>query len=651
MRHQEKHFYDFGPFRFDPQQHRLLRDGNPVALTPKAMDALLVLVQNKGNLLEREALMQAVWADSFVEDANLTVAISNLRKALGQSGETAEYIETIPRVGYRFVADVREVRETLAPLIVEKHTRSQTVIEEEFLEDAGSPLEKVVSQPRTAGVFSLPVVFRRHGVATLLTILTLVGAFLGVVIYLKPGQHSMAAAGNIRMRSIRSLAVLPPKVLSVGDDHSLSLGMADALITKLAGLRKLTLRPTSSISRYVATNTDSVAVGRSLGVDAVLEGALQREDGRLRLTLQLIDVGSGTEIWAGKFDEADADIFKLQDSVSQQMVDVLSLNLTQDEKAELTKRLTHNPEAYALYLKGNYFWNKRGAEVQKSIDYFRKAIALDPGFVEAYVGLAKVNATTIERSPEAELLVEKALKLDNTCAEAHATLGFIRMFLHWDWEGAGQSLDRALELDPNSSLAHHWKGVYLSLLGRLDEAKAEMHRALELDPVSLIITADIGQLHYFASEYDQAIDYCNRALALDNDFWVARVYLTYIYREKGMEQKTFDELLRSWHVAPETAEAKRLKEIFAQSGLKGLDKDFLERILNSGNASVEKPIGWVQLYLNAGKNDKALQWLSRAAEEREFMLPFINVDPYYDSLREDPQFKEVLRHLAFPPRS
>jgi DNA-binding winged helix-turn-helix (wHTH) protein/TolB-like protein len=558
MLNPENHFYDFGPFRFDPQQHRLLRDGNPVSLPPKVMDALLVLVQNKGKLLEREVLMQAVWADSFVEDANLTVAISNLRKVLGQNGETAEYIETIPRVGYRFVADVREVHERPAPLIVEKHTVSQTVIEEELLEeDPAVPLTEVAKVTRPAAMSraaaSLPVVLRHHRTAAFLTMIILVGAVVGGFVYLRPSGRGIAATNSVRMRSIRSLAVLPPKVLGGGDDASLSLGMADALITKLGGLHKLTLLPTSAISRYVANNDDSTAVGRALGVDAVLEGTLQREAGRMRLTLQLIDVASATEIWTGKFDEADTDIFKLQDSVSQQMVDVLSLNLTQDEKTGLTKRQTENPEAYALYLKGNYFWSKRGPDAMESTDYFRKAIDLDPGFVQAYVGLAKVDATLLPRSAEAQKFVAKALQLDNTCAEAHATLGFIHMFHHWDWAGAGQELDRAIELDPDSSVAHHWKGVYLSLLGRLDEAKGEMHRALELDPLSLIITADIGQLHYFAREYDQAIDYCNRALALDNEFWVAHVYLTYIYRAKGMEQKTFDELLRSWREAPETA--------------------------------------------------------------------------------------------------
>jgi len=652
MLNPERHYYEFGPFRFDGQKHRLSRDGEPVALPPKSMDALLVLVQNKGKLLEREALLQAVWADSFVEDANLTVAISNLRKALGQNGEAAEYIETIPRVGYRFVAEVREVHERPAPLIVEKHTRSQTVIEEEFVEeDLPAPVTTVADATAVSPAVSLPLVLRRHRTAGFLTMLTLIGAAVGGFVYLRPSGRGVAATTSVRMRSIRSLAVLPPKVLGAGSDEpSLSLGMADALITKLGGLHRLTLRPTSAISGYVA-KSDSVAVGRALGVDAVLEGTLQREAGRMRLTLQLLDVASATEIWTGKFDEADTDIFKLQDSASQQMADVLSLNLTQDEKTGLAKRWTQNTEAYASYLKGNYFWNKRGDEVLKSIDHFHKAIDLDPNFVQAYVGLAKVHATSLSRSAEAQSLVEKALQLDNTNAEAHATLGFIRMFHHWDWAGAGHEFDRAIELDPESSVAHHWKGVYLSLLGRLDEAKAEMHRALELDPLSLIITVDIGQLHYFAREYDQAIDYCNRALALDNEFWMAHVYLIYIYRAKGMEQKTFDELLRSQHQSLESKEGKRLNEIFARSGLKGLDKDYLERSLSSADQGSLRAISWVQLYLNAGDNDKALKWLSRATEEREFLLPFINVDPFYDPLREDPRFKEIISHMALPPRS
>jgi DNA-binding winged helix-turn-helix (wHTH) protein/TolB-like protein/Tfp pilus assembly protein PilF len=651
MRNPEKHFYDFGPFRFDPEKQRLLRDGNLVSLKPKAMDALLVLVQNKGKLLEREALMQAVWADSFVEDANLTVAISSLRKALGQNGETAEYIETIPRVGYRFVAEVKEVWETPAPLIVEKHTRSQTVIEEEFVEDASVHVGKVIAHPRNSGAVPLPVVFGQHRTAAFLTIIILVCVALGGVVYFKPGQRGAAEARNLRARSIRSLAVLPPKVLNAADDPSLSLSMADALITKLTGLRKITLRPTSSISRYVATNIDSVTVGRSLGVDAVLQGTLRSEGGRLRLTLQLIDVASGAEIWAGKFDESDSNISRLQDAVSQQMMDVLLLNLTLDEKTEFTKRQTQNPEAYALYLRGNYFWNKRGVESVKAAQYYRKAIELDPNYARAYVGLATVDACEHIPSPEAQAMVELALQLDNNLSEAHATYGFIKMFHYWDWEGAERELNRAIELDPNSVTAHHWKGVYLSIRSRLDEAKIEMHQALELDPLSIPVMADIGQLHYFAREYDQAIEYCNRALSIDPDFQMAHRYLEDIYRAKGMETEAMVEWAEYnnyfWkYVGMEPAARQKAREHFLTAGSKRMASEELQWVL-AQKETERRPLAHrlAQLYCILGDKQQAVRWLSMSIAKPSFWLVYIGLDPSFDSLRNEPGFKEVLEKM------
>ena len=651
MRNPVKQFYEFGPFRLDLERHRLMRDGESVPLPPKAMEALLVLVRNPGKMLERVALMQAVWADTFVEDANLTVAISQLRKALGRNDAT-EYIETIPRIGYRFVADVRQISEEPAPLIIEKRTMSRTVIEEEVVPDeppARTNSEAVVVSPaaKTQSVF-----LGRHASASLIAVAALVALALGAVLYPKGRENKTSIGGPATPLAIRSIAVMPPKALSSeADSASLSLGIADALITRLGAVRRVVVRPTTAMSRYVDNVQDPLAAGRALGVDAVLEGSFQRVNRRVRVTFRLLEVGSGAQLWAGNFDEADADIFTLEDSVSQGVADALALNLTSDEKALLTRRQTQNPEAYALYLKGNYFWNRRGIEVEKGIEYFRKAIDLDPNFAQAYVGLAKVYATSSPHHLEAEALIEKALHLDNTLAEAHATQGFIRMFHHWDWAGAGQALDRAIELDPNSSMAHHWRGVYLSLLGRLDEAKTEMHRALDLDPLSLIIMSDIGQLHYFAREYDQATDYCNRALTLDKEFWTAHVYLTYIYRARGMEQQAFDEILRSRHLNPESGEAKRVMEIFSRSGLKGVYKNDLDRFLKPGGDKGVVPIAMAQIFLDAEDNGRALHWLARSVADREFLLPFINVDPYYDSLRDEPRFKEILQQLNFPPRS
>jgi len=596
-----------------------------VLLKAKAVDALWILVQHPRKMMERETLLRAVWSDASVEDANLTVAISHVRKALGENGETTDYIETIPRVGYRFLADVREVCEEPASLVVEKHTVSETVIDEE--------------------VFSTATASRRMN-AVLLGTLILVVVALSTALYVKRGSRQTAGSGNTTALPVRSLAVLAPKALTaVAEVSSLSLGMADALITLLGGIHQLVVRPTSSIIRYTDGGQDALDIGRALGVDAVLEGSLQRANGRVRITVQLMDVRSGAQLWAGKFDEADADIFKLQDLMSAEIADALALKLTREQRALLTRRPTDNPAAYALYLQGNYFWNKRLGELEKGVPYFQKAIALDPNFARAYVGLANIHAAISAPSPEAEMLIEKALQLDDTLAEAHATRGFIRMFHHWDWVGAEQALDRALALNPNSAAAHHWRGVYLSLRGRLDEAKGEMHRALELDPQSAIITADIGQLHYFAHQYDQSIDYCRRAQALDSEILIPHFYARDSYLAKGMEREAFAEWLRTAYNNRSVAEPK-IRAIFARDGFRGVARQQLDYYLGPGAATKPSPWSLAYLSLAAGDKEQALRWLTRGYEEHLFMLPFINVDPLYDPVRQDPRFQDILHRIG-----
>ena len=645
-----RHFYEFGEFRLDAKKHRLLRHGEVVPLSPKSIEALLLLVQNPGKPLEREALMQAVWADTFVEDANLTVAISHLRKALGQNGETAEYIETVPRVGYRFVADVREIREQPAPLIVEKHTLSRTVIEEEVISDDPRSEEKTeaIAVP-FAATKRTSLVMSRNATVSLISVAALFALGLGTLLYVKSGERKTNEPARVVPISIKSLAVLPPQPLSgEAENPSLSLGMADALITRLGGIQRVVVRPTSSIVRYVDNNQDPVGAGRALGVDAVIEGTLQRDSGRTRVSLRLRNVANGSQLWAGNFEEANADIFKLQDSISEQVAEALLPDLSQRDRALLHKQRTTNPEAYALYLKGNYFWGKRGDEATKSVDYFRKAIELDPNFAEAYVALAAKDATNWNPSAEAEMLIDKALQLDPNLAEAHATLGFIHMFHHWDWPAAETELDRAIELDPYSATAHHWKGVYLSLRGRLDEAKAEMHRALELDPLSLIIMADIGQVHYFAHEYDQAIDYCNRALALDSDFYTAHEYLIDIYLMKGIDQEVLNELFKLDYRESPLQEKQRVRDIFSRGGVRAVFADQIASRQKHDSGAVNALIIG-RLYCRLGDKGPALFWLDRAMSgPRHFAQPYLNVDPLYDNLRSDPRFKEILHHMNLP---
>ena len=636
-----RHFYEFGDFRLDADKHRLLRDGEVVPLSPKAVEALFVLVRNPGKPLEREALMQAVWAESFVEDANLTVAISHLRKALGQNGETAEYIETIPRLGYRFVAEVREAYEEPKSLIVEKHTQSRTVIEEELLPDHDPVTEAIVVRDASSFARMLPVNRTLAQIAAGTILILTLGSFL----YFRRGNERDAAAGNPTASRIRSIAVLPPKSLNnQSENPALSLGIADALIARLGGIQKIVVRPTSAIARYAGLNQDSLTAGRALGVDAVVDGTLQRDQGRMRIRLRLLNVSDGRQLWTGSFDEGDADLFKLQDSISQQLGSALYSDLSQNEKESLSKQQTKNTDAYALYLQGNYFWNKRGPEAGKSVEYFRKAIELDPNFAQAYASLAAVDATGAIPSPEADSLIDKALRLDDSLAEAHATLGLIKMFHHWDWVAAETELNRAIELNPNSSVAHHWKGTYLSIRGRFDEAKAEMHRALELDPVSLIIMADIGQVHYFAHEYDQAIEYCNKALALDPDFRVAHWYLLDIYWAKGADEAVLNEL-PSLEFRSSPAETKQhLRQIFERGGLREI---VAEQIASQANDKVVTPINMARLYSRIGDKEHAVFWLDRAVSgQRMFLTAYTGVDPLYDSLHADPRFKSIVNQMG-----
>ena len=639
------HTYEFGPFRLEVERHRLLRDGEVLAVPPRALDALLMLVQRRWQMVRRQDLMEAIWVDTFVEDSNLTVAVSQLRKALGEN-ERARYIETIPRVGYRFVGDVREVIEEPGPLIVEKRTQSRTVIAEEIEPDVSPPSADpltIVAPSRLKIV--LPNLTPRRG---FVAVAAAIVVSLGSLIYFQRTAQNAATSGTFAAAGIRSLAVLPPKPIGPeSESASVSLGIADSLITRLGAIHNLSVRPTSAVARYVDQNEDPLSTARGLKVDAVLDGTIQHDHGRTRITLRLLNTTNGNQLWAGNFDEADADIFKLQDSISQRVAEALSPNLTKDQREQLVRRQTTNKEAYALYVKGNYFWNKRGPEAARSKEYLRRAVELDPNFAQAYATLAAVDAATSAiPSPEAEALVDKALQLDDSLAEAHATLGFIRMFHHWDWPTAEKELNRAVELDPNSAVAHHWKGVYLSIVGRSDEAKAEMHRALDLDPLSLIIMADIGQLHYFAHEYDQALDYCNRALALDPDFWTAHEYLLDIYHAKGMNQESLEELLKLDYRESTPEVRQHVEEMYARGGINAVFAEQLNSYLKDPN-NERRSIIIAKWYSRLGDYQRALYWLNQAASANSsFWTAYMKVEPLYEPLHNDRRFSQIVNRMG-----
>ncbi|HKR60599.1 MAG TPA: winged helix-turn-helix domain-containing protein, partial [Pyrinomonadaceae bacterium] len=550
-----KHAFEFGPFRLEVERHRLLRHNEVIILPPRAIDALLVLVQRPWMMVKREELMGAVWPDSFVEDSNLTVAVSQLRKALAENGNGAAYIETVPRGGYRFVADVREVDEQPGSLIVEKHTLSETVIEEEFLHEQSQ--SKIQSTAVVAPVTGWRASINRHKIAILATIILLLGTFVGGFKYFNRAESLLLAPENRAGLPIRSITVLPLKPITTSDsDKALSLGLADSLITRLGSSQSIVVRPVSSITQYADDEYDALAVGRKLQTDAVLEGSFQRADNHLRVSLKLLLVADGKQIWSNTFDVSESDIFRLQDRIATEAASALVLNLNQQQRDRVLKQYTDNLEAYRAYLRGRYFFHSRDkniANLDKAISEFEQALRLDANYVLAYSGLAdayarKAAAASGEKHKElydkAKTFAQQALLLDDNLAEAHAAIGWINRVYDWDWTGSEKHLKRAIELAPNEADHYRLYALLLITTGRTKEALEPARKARDLyavernNPFAFALLCD--------RQFSESIREYSRTLEVSPDSADSRHGLALAYLKSGM----YREVIQTVHQSP-----------------------------------------------------------------------------------------------------
>jgi DNA-binding winged helix-turn-helix (wHTH) protein/TolB-like protein/Tfp pilus assembly protein PilF len=661
--------YEFGGFRLDPNRRRLLRDGEIVPLSSKAIETLIVLLQNPGEILDRETLMRAVWADTIVEDGNLSVAISQLRKAFGKESDPDEFIQTVPRVGYRFVAEVREVMEESTPFMVEKNGFSQPVsLEGELISKNGAEFatapanvgsgelgsrngahrESKAAAPAERRSLFAPVgtgVFRWENRQTLTVISVLGLALIGLLIYSRTASRPKLPATTAE---VKSMAVLPLKTLGAKpEDEYLGLGLADALINRLGRMRQIAIRPISAVQKYVEREPqDPIGAGRELGVEAVLEGSVQQHGDALRVTLRLLRVGDGVALWSGKFDEKFTDIFAMQDSISQQVAEASVLNLSREERQLLSKRQTDNVEAYRLYLKGRYFWNKRTqAGSQQSLRYFRQAIEIDPTYALAYAGLADAYAMLVwqdnraqaEFVPKAKAAAVRALQIDETLAEAHTSLGFVKFWYDWDFVGAESEYRRAIELNPDYSTAHHWYGEFLVLTGRPEEGFRELKLAQEADPLSLIINADIGKMFFFTRQQDRAIEQLQKTLEMEPDFPVAHLFLAMAYEQKGMYENAISELQELANVpGSRTIFKAELAYIYGQSGRRTEALSILND-LEAPTTSRQPVPAYEMALVHAGLGDtkQALEWLDKAKTAHDPFLIYAQTDPNFDRVRAD----------------
>jgi DNA-binding winged helix-turn-helix (wHTH) protein/TolB-like protein/Flp pilus assembly protein TadD len=647
---QTTRLFEFENFRLDERERQLLRNGEPIPLTPKAFDTLVLLLENGGHAVAKDALMQRVWPDAFVEEATLAQNIRTLRKALGQTASGGQYIETIPKHGYRFATTVRQSLPDEPDLIIERSSRSSGVIDgDETSGDlgpaAGNRASTHLGMPAAAAWMKMD---SRKRITWLLAAVCLLALGAGAVFRL--GQPRVKQP---RPAAPRTIAVLPFNPISVeGHDEYLELGMADSLITKLSNIQQIVVRPTSAVRAYSNSDRDPVAAGRDLKVESVLEGSVEKIGDRVRVSVRLIDVRDGKPLWGYECKDRCSDVFELQDSISERIAGALALALTGDEKRLLAKRYTDNAEAYGLYLRGRYFWNKRTREgLEKAIEYFHQAIDVDAGYALAYAGLADCYnvlgsldwIAPKEGFARVQEAATKALELDDTLAEAHNSLAWVRFDL-WDWAAAESEFKRALDLNPNYAAAHQWYAEYLTAMGRFDEAIAEIRRAQQLEPESLIINTIAAQTYYYARQYDQAIEQCRRTLELDPNFEFAYVYLGYAYIQKRMygEAIAAFKRARQWDGTPRMFAMTGVT--YAISGDRANATKALGQLLATSKQSYIGRYGIAEINASLGNRDEALEWL-----EKEYLehanLTFLKVEPCLDGLREDPRFTDLLRRM------
>lgn len=652
--------YQFGPFRLDTEKRLLVRDGVPVTLTPKTYETLLALICHRGRVIEKSELMEILWPDSFVEENNLNQNISALRKALGERPEEPRYIKTVPGRGYRFVADVSEVVEEeedeskggepcqQLPLSEEGET-IQLLETSEAPSDAEGPAQQKSSAAKTKTRWLNPMLF--IALAVLLSV-----GLLGYY-FLKRGSPQPLNAGL----AVKSIAVLPFRQLNGKgvDDEYLGVGLADALITSLSNTRQIVVRPTSAILKYDNPHQEPLAAGREQGVDSLLEGTFQRAGDRIRVDVQLVRVSDGVPLWAAKFDENFTDIFKVQDSISEQVTRALLLKLSGEERKEVTKRYTENTEAYQLYLKGRYFLYKRQNEdFQKAIDSFQQAIQKDPGYALAYAGLADAYSALgsysvipgTESALKAAEAATKAIELDDTLSEAHTALGSLKLYYYWNRTAAETEFKRAIELNPTSAEAHYKYAYCLITLGRNEESIAEIKRAQELDPLSLAINADAGELYYFARQTEQAIEQLRKAIDMDPGFVRAHFLLG-----RALEQKhDFPAAIAEFNTARSlSANNNEMLTALGQGYAAWGKRDEAQKVLNElqqrSKQGYISPHFMAIIYASLGDRDQAFEWLDRAVEKRFPPLIYLEVNPIWDNLRTDPRFAELRRKIGLAP--
>ena len=574
---QTKTSYEFGPFRVDARERRLLRGGKVVPLRPKVFDILLVLVQNSGHILSKDEVMKFVWPNTAVEEGNIARNISTLRSALGERPREHQYIETVPWRGYRFVASVRDV-----------------------LDESVKP-------------------------------------------------------------TVSSIAVLP--FVNVASDPNLDYladGIAETLINNLSQLAQLKVMSRNSTFRYKGREADVSMIARELDVDSVLMGRVAERDDLLSVSLELVDARDDTHIWGAQYIRNPADLFTVQETIAREITDKLRLKLTSEVQKRLTRRHTESAEAYQLYLKGRYYFNKLTVDgIKKGIEHHQQAVGKDPHYALAYAGLADCY-NYFAKPGEAKQAVSKALELDDGLGEAHGSLGFLKFVYDWDFVGAEAEFKHALELSPNYAEAHHWSAIYFANLGRHEEASIEAKHAVELDPLSLLMNMTPALASYLARDYDAAVQQLQKIIEMEPNFPAAHSVLGNVYLQQELFEQAMAEYQKVLELSPGIAAVERaIKALMAHAYAKWRKRNkamkLLDELTKQSNKSDQSPPATsvsphsiAEIYSALGQTEKAFEWLNKAYDLHDMQMVSLLTNPTLDRLRSDTRFADLVRRVGLP---
>ena len=617
----DKKFYEFGPYRMDPERGLLFRGGEQIALTAKAFETLLILVRNAEQVVTKEELMRPLWPDTFVEEANLTQHISMVRKALGESPQDRRYIVTLPGRGYRFAERVRPVAQ-----------------------DETIPVAQAGFGSALAGETARPVAWKPDVARALLAVALLIGV-AAAAYFVRTRPKAVPAQGRVM------LAVLPFQNLSNdAEQEYFSDGLTEETITDLGQLSpdEMGVIARTSAMTYKHSSKTAGQIGQELSVDYLLEGSVRREGERVRVSTQLIRVKDQAHVWAQSYDRDLQDILGLQNELGQAISRQVQVKLTPSRNAEARKARRINPEAYDDYLRGQYAWNQYTLpSLRKSIQYFQRATDKDPELAQAYAGLSQSYEVLIDLNqlPPAEgyaksgAAARKAVELDSGSGDTHSALGWQLLLYDRDYSNAAREFQRAIELNASHAEAHDGLAYYFAIRGQFNQSVAEARRARDLDPFSLYVNHELGKMLFYARRYDDAIQQLRFTLDLRPDSFPPHYVLWLIYQAEGRSQDADTEFFKMAPGGLNPAMAE-IQKIHAKLGWKGAWKKLSARKLVSN---------WdlAGVSLAVGDKRQTLDLLQKAADEHLSQVIFVSVDPRFDSLHSEAQFQDLLRQLGF----